>query len=57
MPCASPIGWALTKKVLAYAPVTFMAYDILEQDGQDIRHLPQRERRARLEALLAATDF
>ncbi len=47
----------LTKKVLADAPVSFMAYDILEQDGQDIRHLPQRERRARLEALLQGTDF
>lgn len=47
----------LTRKVLADAPVTFMAYDILEQDGQDIRALPQRERRARLEALLAATAF
>ena len=42
----------LTKKVLADAPVTFMAYDLLEQDGRDIRGLPQRERRARLEALL-----
>ena len=47
----------LTKKVLADAPVTFMAYDILEQDGQDIRARPQRERRARLEALLAGTGF
>jgi DNA ligase-1 len=47
----------LTKKVLADAPVTFMAYDILEQDGVDIRGLPQRERRARLEALLARTAF
>ncbi|MFC5498333.1 ATP-dependent DNA ligase [Caenimonas terrae] len=47
----------LTRKVLADAPVTFMAYDILEQDGQDIRALPQRERRARLEALLAGTEF
>ena len=47
----------LTKKVLAEAPVTFMAYDILEQDGVDIRSLPQRERRARLEALLAATSL
>jgi DNA ligase 1 len=43
----------LTKKVLAEAPVTFMAYDLLEQDGQDIRSLSQRERRSRLEALLA----
>ncbi|HWI79908.1 MAG TPA: ATP-dependent DNA ligase [Ramlibacter sp.] len=47
----------LTRKVLAEAPVTFMAYDLLEQDGQDIRALPQRERRARLETLLAGTGF
>ena len=47
----------LTKKVLADAPVTFMAYDILEQDGRDIRALPQRQRRSRLEALLAGTAF
>ena len=47
----------LTKKVLADAPVTFMAYDLLEQDGQDIRALPQRERRARLEAVLEGTAF
>lgn len=45
----------LTKKILAEAPVGFMAYDLLEQDGQDVRALPQRERRARLEALLAGT--
>lgn len=45
----------LTRKVLEDAPVTFMAYDLLEQDGQDVRGLPQRERRARLEALLAGT--
>jgi DNA ligase 1 len=48
---------ALTRKVLADAPVTFMAYDLLEQGGQDIRALPQRERRARLEALLEGTGF
>lgn len=47
----------LTKKVLADAPVTFMAYDLLEQEGRDIRALPQRERRERLEALLAGTPF
>lgn len=47
----------VTKKVLADAPVGFMAYDLLEQDGQDVRALPQRERRARLEALLAGTPF
>jgi DNA ligase-1 len=47
----------LTKKVLADAPVSFMAYDLLEQDGADLRALTQRERRARLEALLAGTGF
>lgn len=47
----------LTKKVLADAPVSFMAYDLLEQGGQDVRGLPQRERRARLEALLAGTGI
>lgn len=47
----------LTKKVLAEAPVRFMAYDLLEQDGQDIRALPQRERRQRLEALLQGTGI
>ena len=47
----------LTKKILEQAPVRFMAYDLLEQDGRDVRALPQRERRARLEALLAATQF
>jgi DNA ligase 1 len=47
----------LNKKVLAEAPVTFMAYDLLEQDGRDVRELPQRERRGRLEALLAPTKF
>jgi DNA ligase-1 len=47
----------LTKKVLADAPVTFMAYDLLEQDGKDIRALPQHERRTRLEALLQDSDF
>jgi DNA ligase 1 len=47
----------LTKKVLADAPVSFMAYDLLEQDGHDVRGLTQRERRTRLEALLAGTGF
>jgi DNA ligase 1 len=47
----------LTKKILADVPVGFIAYDLLEQDGQDLRELPQRERRARLEALLAGTGF
>lgn len=42
----------LTAKVLAEAPAAFMVYDLLEQDGQDLRPLPLRERRARLRALL-----
>lgn len=44
----------LTKKVLAAAPVALLAYDVLESDGVDLRQRPQRERRARLEALVAA---
>jgi DNA ligase 1 len=47
----------VTKKVLEEAPVTFVAYDLLEQDRQDIRPLPQRERRARLETLMQGTGF
>ncbi len=47
----------LNKKVLADAPVGFMAYDLLEQGGEDVRALPQIERRARLEALLAGTPI
>ncbi len=43
----------LNKKVLADAPVTFLAYDLLEAHGQDLRLLPQRERRQQLEAALA----
>jgi DNA ligase-1 len=35
-------------------PVVFMVYDILEDRGLDIRHLPLSERRARLLALLNA---
>ncbi len=40
------------KALLAEAPVVLMAYDLLEQDAQDIRATPFAERRARLEALL-----
>jgi DNA ligase 1 len=47
----------LGTKILADAPVTFMVYDLLEQDGADVRALPQRERRARLQAVLAGTRF
>jgi len=44
----------LTKKVLADAPVGFIAYDLLEAGGVDLRERPQSERRERLEALVAA---
>jgi DNA ligase-1 len=46
----------LTKKVLADAPVGFIAYDVLEQGGIDLRERPQGERRERLEALAADHD-
>lgn len=42
----------LTKKLLADAPVAFVAYDLLEAGGTDLRGQPQHERRARLQALL-----
>lgn len=41
----------LTAKILAEAPVIFMAYDVLEESGNDIRLLAQDERRVRLEQL------
>lgn len=44
----------LSKKVLSDAPVSFMAYDVLEASGQDMRAQPQHVRRTQLEALLKA---
>ena len=41
-------------KTLADTPVRVLAYDLLELDGQDVRTRPLAERRALLEALLAA---
>ncbi len=41
----------LTKKLLAEAPVTFMAYDLLEWQGNDQRALPMLARRVLLEQL------
>jgi DNA ligase-1 len=43
----------LTKKVLADAPVAFIAYDLLELGGVDLRERPQGERRELLEQLVA----
>ena len=44
----------LTKKVLAEAPVGFIAYDLLEWGGADQRDEPQSARRALLETALQA---
>ena len=43
----------VTRKILAELPVAFLAYDLLEADGQDIRAQAQHDRRERLEALVA----
>jgi DNA ligase-1 len=40
------------KKLLADAPVAFMAYDLLEQGGVDLRGQPQSLRRERLQSAL-----
>lgn len=42
----------LGKKTLSEVPVTLFAYDLLEQQGQDLRILPLEQRRARLEQLI-----
>ena len=44
----------LSKKVLADSPATFLAYDLLEADGCDLRMTPLFERRAQLDALAVA---
>ncbi len=46
----------VSKKQLVEAPTVFMAYDLLEYKGEDIRHLPQSERRALLERIVLAVD-
>lgn len=43
----------LTARALREAPVALLAFDVLEQDGEDTRERPQGERRAMLESLLA----
>lgn len=43
----------LSAALLAAAPVTLLAYDLLEEGAQDLRALAQGERRQRLQALLA----
>ncbi|MCJ8140343.1 ATP-dependent DNA ligase [Falsirhodobacter halotolerans] len=44
----------VSKKLMEEAPAHLLAYDLLEQGGVDLRPLPLSDRRARLEALLAA---
>ena len=43
----------VTKKILAEQPVAFLAYDLLEIEGADIRTWPQWQRRERLEQVVA----
>ena len=45
----------LSKKLLAEAPVVFVAYDLLEAAATDQRGRPQAERRAGLQAVLGGT--
>lgn len=47
----------LGKKLLAELPVRFMAYDLLERNGEDVRAWPQQTRRAALEVLLAGSPM
>lgn len=43
-------------KLIAGTPVRFMAYDLLELAGEDLRELPLIERRRHLESLLEAAN-
>ena len=43
-------------KLLASAPVCFMAYDLLERDGVDLRERPLAERRTLLTSLIDGID-
>jgi DNA ligase-1 len=43
-------------KLLASAPVCFMAYDLLEYNGSDLREIPLHERRAMLAELIDGVD-
>ena len=43
----------VTPKMLLDYPAHLRCYDILAEDGEDLRHLPFCDRRARLEALVA----
>lgn len=47
---------APSRKLQLEIPVRFLAYDLLERDGIDLRSHPLRARRAQLEALLAPIE-
>lgn len=44
---------SLTRAILLEVPMAFMAYDLLEYDGEDWRERPLQDRRQRLEQVLA----
>lgn len=46
----------LSAKMREELPAVLIAYDILEKDGADIRHLPQSERRALLQQVVLSAD-
>ena len=47
----------ITKKHLQEAPVAFIAYDILEYEGKDIRETPLAERRKLLEGIVQSVTL
>jgi ATP-dependent DNA ligase len=47
----------ITKKHLLEAPVAFIAYDILEYEGKDIRDIPMEERRKLLQGIVQRVNL
>lgn len=47
---------SLAAKLLSELPAVLVAYDLLELEQADLRHLPQHERRALLEKLVASVN-
>ncbi|MFZ6731649.1 ATP-dependent DNA ligase [Undibacterium sp. Ji42W] len=47
---------SLTAKLLSELPAVLVAYDLLELEQADLRHLPQHERRALLEKLVTSVN-
>ena len=48
---------SVSAKLRAEVPVRFVAYDLLEEGGEDLRALPLAERRARLATLVPRVDL